>query len=125
MSFTEAVRSCFTQYVGFTGRASRAEFWWFVLFSILVTFVTGFVDAAVFGYGWGDPEPISTVASIALLLPTIAVGARRLHDTGRSGWWQLLWLIPCVGWIPLVIWWCQRSDHLHNEHGYPWVAPAR
>lgn len=108
ITFGDAIKICFNKYADFNGRARRSEFWWFYLF----TFIVGLIP--YLGY----------VASIALLIPSLAVGARRLHDTGRSGWWQLLALIPCIGAIILIIWWCEDSKG-DNEHGpspkYPGV----
>lgn len=97
MDFAQAIKSCLSQYAGFTGRASRSEFWWFFLFQIVVVVVTGFVS-----------QLVSSVVSLALLLPALAVGARRLHDIGRSGWWQLLSLTG-IGFLVLIFWWVQPS----------------
>ncbi len=97
MDFVQAIKSCFSQYAGFTGRAPRSEFWWFALFQVLVLLVTGFVSEIAYG-----------IAALALLLPALAVGARRLHDIGRSGWWQLLSLTG-IGGLVLIYWWVQPS----------------
>ncbi|MES2612591.1 DUF805 domain-containing protein [Acidovorax sp.] len=97
MDFAQAIKSCFSQYAGFTGRASRSEFWWFLLFQVVVVVVTGFVS-----------QLVSSVVSLALLLPALAVGARRLHDIGRSGWWQLL-SFTGIGILVLIYWWVQPS----------------
>lgn len=98
MTFGESIRTCFTQYATFEGRASRSEYWWFILFTFLVSAALNLVS-----------ETVSGVFSIAVLLPSLAVGARRLHDTDRSGWSLLLWLIPIVGWIILIIWMIQEA----------------
>ena len=117
MGFVEAVQSCFRQYVGFTGRARRSEYWWFVLFGFLVSIVTGLLDTML---GTMDDDTkigvIGTIASLALLLPSIAVAIRRLHDTSRTGWWILIGLIPVVGWIILIVFYVQDS-HGDNEYG--------
>ena len=85
MGFAEAVQSCLQQYVGFSGRARRSEYWWFFLFTILVSIVAGVLDSIL---GTMDDETnvgvIGTIASLALLLPSLAVAIRRLHDTSRS-----------------------------------------
>lgn len=116
MSFADAVRSVLSQYATFTGRARRSEFWFFVLFTFLVSLVAGIIDQVLNtdnAYG----GLVSTLASLALLVPSLAVGARRLHDTGRSGWLQLLALIPLIGIIVLIVWWCQDSAAGDNAHG--------
>lgn len=105
MDFVSAVKSCFSKYATFSGRASRSEYWWFYLFSIIVTMAAAIVD-----------EKLSNAVTVVLLLPSIAVGARRLHDVDRSGWWQLLW-ITLIG-IPVVIYWfCKEGSGDENEFG--------
>src|SRR3954452_19908175 len=116
MSFQDAVRTCFQKYVTFSGRARRSEFWYFVLFNVIVGFVAGIIDVIIgtrSSYGTGL---IQSLASLALLLPNLAVGARRLHDTGRSGWWLLIGLIPLVGAIVLLVFFVQDS-HPANQYG--------
>ena len=108
MSFIDAINSCFRQYVGFTGRASRAEFWWFTLFGLLVGLAAGIVDAR---------GTIGALISLVLLLPSIAVGVRRLHDTGRSGWWLLIALVPIAGLVVLIVFFVMRGDPGPNSHG--------
>lgn len=117
MSFADAVRSCLQQYVGFSGRARRSEYWWFFLFNVLVSIVASILDS-VLGTMSDDTNVglIGTIASLALLLPSIAVGIRRLHDTSRSGWWILIGLIPIVGWIILLVFYVQDS-HGDNQYG--------
>jgi uncharacterized membrane protein YhaH (DUF805 family) len=97
MNFGQSITSCFSQYATFSGRASRSEFWWFFLFQILVSVAAGMVS-----------EKLSGLVSLGLLLPALAVGARRLHDIGRSGWWQLL-LITVIGLLVLVFFWAQPA----------------
>lgn len=113
MSFQEAVQACFQRYATFTGRASRSEFWWFALFTLLGQFVTGALDGLLFG----SASIFNTLFSLAVLLPGLAVGARRLHDTGRTGWWLLLMLIPVLGTLVLIYFWIQRSEARQNDHG--------
>lgn len=114
--FAESVKACFTRYATFSGRARRPEFWWFALFSFLANIVVTVVEFAIFGY-YGDFSPLSTLFSLAMIIPSFAVGARRLHDTGRSGWWQLIVLIPLVGWIILIIWLATRGEEGPNAYG--------
>jgi uncharacterized membrane protein YhaH (DUF805 family) len=117
MSFADAVRSCLQQYVGFSGRARRSEYWWFFLFNVLVSIVASILDS-VLGTMSDDTNVglIGSIAGLALLLPSIAVGIRRLHDTSRSGWWILIGLVPIVGWIVLLVFYVQDS-HGDNQHG--------
>ena len=98
MTFGESINICFKKYANFDGRASRSEYWWFFLFTFLVSMATGIIS-----------EALSGLFSLAVLLPSLAVGARRLHDTDRSGWFLLLWFIPVLGWIVLLIWFIQEG----------------
>lgn len=100
VSFGDAIKICFNKFADFEGRGRRSEFWWWYLFTVLVGMVPYI--------GW--------LASIVFIIPSLAAGARRLHDTGRSGWLQLLMLIPCIGSIILIIWWCEDSKG-DNEYG--------
>jgi uncharacterized membrane protein YhaH (DUF805 family) len=118
MTFQDSVRICLSKYADFNGRARRSEFWWFFLFTIIVSFVASILDT-ILGTDYAGSTSgglINSLASLALLLPGLAVGARRLHDTGRSGWWQLLWIVICIGWIFLFVWWAQDSVG-DNQHG--------
>ncbi|MDG4773409.1 DUF805 domain-containing protein [Solwaraspora sp. WMMD792] len=118
MSFTAAVRSVLTQYVGFSGRARRSEYWWFALFSLLVSIVTSILDTAL-GTNFEDSTNgvIGLLVSLALLLPSLAVAVRRLHDTDRSGWWILIGLIPIIGWIVLLVFYVQNGTAGSNRFG--------
>ena len=107
MDFMTAVKTCFGKYVDFNGRAQRSELWWFVLFN----FVVSILLSAVLG------EMLGSLYSLAVFLPSIAVAARRLHDIGRSGWWQLIGLIPLIGLIVLIYWFVQPGQPGSNEHG--------
>lgn len=99
MSFQRAILVCLTKYAQFHGRASRAEFWWFALFIILVTAALTYLH-----------ENLGSIFGIATLLPFLAAGARRLHDSGRSGWWQLFLLVPVAGIILVGILWALPSE---------------
>jgi len=117
MTFQDAVRICLTQkYADFSGRARRSEFWFFVLFSAIVRAVANVLDAILHIGNARTGGPVATVAALALLIPSLAVAVRRLHDTGRSGWWVLLGLIPLVGIIILIVWWAQDS-YADNKYG--------
>ncbi|MFD3262254.1 DUF805 domain-containing protein [Paenibacillus lentus] len=99
-------------YVGFEGRARRTEYWMFVLFNFIASFVLGFIGGFI-----GLDSILAYIYSLAVLLPSLAVGARRLHDTGRSGWMLLLALIPLVGAIILLVFLCQDSQPGDNKYG--------
>lgn len=110
MGFGEAVKTCFSKYVVFQGRARRSEFWWFWLFTLLVSIVAGLIDQAI---GWQvvattdgqtfayNPGWIQSLASLALFLPWISVTVRRLHDRDATGWWWWLNVLCCIG--PLIL----------------------
>jgi len=87
MNMLEAVGSCFRKYFKFSGRARRSEFWYWVLFTIIAGIVFGILDSLFFGWESSDVEPLGSLFSLATLFPGLAVSWRRLHDTGRSGWW--------------------------------------
>ena len=108
--------SVLRRYVEFTGRASRTEFWMFVLISVIVSIVLSIIG----GFA-GDTarSALSSLYSLAVLVPSLALGARRLHDTNRSGWWQLVGLIPVVGWIVLIVFYVMPSDPGDNQYGPP------
>ena len=111
----DAVRVVFSKYVTFSGRAGRPEFWWFTLFWILVSFGLGILDAILFG-GMDNAQPFGGLWSLGVILPSLAVGARRLHDIGRSAWWLLISLVPVIG-VVLIVFFVQRSDPGRNKHG--------
>ncbi|GAB1040654.1 MULTISPECIES: DUF805 domain-containing protein [Shewanella] len=99
------------KYADFTGRARRTEYWMFTLFYIIFSLVVSAIDYAL------GTTVLGLIYSLGLLLPSIAVAARRLHDTDRSGWWQLLALIPIIGWIVLLVFYCQDSEVGDNRFG--------
>ncbi|GAC1372726.1 MAG: DUF805 domain-containing protein [Aquirhabdus sp.] len=99
------------KYALFEGRARREEFWMFTLISIIISIVVGFVARAI-GLNF-----LAAVYSLAILVPSIAVAARRLHDINKSGWWQLVGIIPIIGWIIVIIWYATDSDEGSNQYG--------
>ena len=106
------------KYTVFDGRAGRPEYWYFVLFNIIVSFVLGFVDGVLGTVSSGARVGLlGGIYSLAVLLPSIGVGIRRLHDINRSGWWLLIGLVPLVGWIILIIWAATESDAGPNQYG--------
>ncbi len=113
MNFTQAIKAGFSKYVDFSSRSARSEYWFFTLFTVLVSIATSLVDNIVLS---GMPI-LNGIATLALLLPGIAVGVRRLHDTERSGWWMLLILVPLVGAIVLIVWFATRGTVGQNRFG--------
>jgi uncharacterized membrane protein YhaH (DUF805 family) len=99
MTFQESIKVCFGKYADFTGRASRSEYWWFVLFILLVSMAASVIS-----------PKLSALFTLATLLPSIAAATRRLHDTNRTGWWQLLVLVPLVGFIVLLVFLAQEGQ---------------
>ena len=92
------------KYAVFSGRSRRAEYWYFVLFSTLIGIGVGTLDLFIYGLESDAFVTPSLFISLAMMVPSIAVGARRLHDVDKSGWWMLLWFIFIIGWIPLFVW---------------------
>ena len=118
MNFRIAIIKCFMLYTIFSGRAKRAEFWWFFLFCMIVGLMGSVIDAALgLDASIGGNGVFTTLIQLATFLPSIAVGSRRLHDTNRSGWWQLLWIVVFIGWIPLIIWLASTSKNENNRFG--------
>ena len=118
LTFSDAVRQVLNKYATFRGRARRSEYWWFVLFNYLVVFVAILLDRC-FGLTFADTSygPIYCIAAIVLLLPSLSVTVRRLHDINKSGW-NILWgIIPLIGAILLLVWCCQDSKAEVNQYG--------
>lgn len=112
MNFPTAITTCFSKFATFSGRATRSEFWWFYLFTLLLSwFAQMAVGASVAG-----------VVSLVFILPLWAAGARRLHDIGRTGWWQLI-AFTVIGIIVLIVWYATDSEKAANQYG-EYVAPT-
>ena len=111
MTFEQAVRSCYSNYVTFSGRAARSEYWFFVLFQCVITIFCWVLIP--FGLG----RALLGLFALANFLPAISVTVRRLHDTDRSGWWYWIALVPLVGAILLLIWFCTRGTYGTNRFG--------
>jgi uncharacterized membrane protein YhaH (DUF805 family) len=108
----KAVKTCFNKYVDFSGRAARPEFWWFFLFQIVVMIVARIIGG----------DTLYGLAALALLLPSLAVGARRLHDIGKSAWFLLLGLIPVIGFLILLYFFTQPTGPA-NQYGGVETSP--
>jgi uncharacterized membrane protein YhaH (DUF805 family) len=105
------------KYAVFTGRARRREYWMFTLVNVLISIALGIVDAIIgtdFGAGYGI---LGTIYGLAVVIPSIAVGVRRLHDTGRTGWWILIGLVPCAGFIVLIVFYAMDGQRWDNQYG--------
>ncbi len=120
-----AVRSVISNYATFSGRASRSEFWWWVLACfialLLLSLVDGLIIGPMLGFGPGDKHaghPLSLIFSVVTLLPTIAVGARRLHDIGRTALWLLIAFLPLIGAL-VLLWLTAQPSAEANEWGHP------
>lgn len=129
-NITAAFRNGLSNYTNFSGRASRPEFWWWILSIFLLAIIIGLIDsliiAPLLGLDAGDESrPLSFLLGLALIIPNIAMGVRRLHDTGRSGWWILIGLIPLIGALILIYFYVQPSEEGENDHGVtPGWPPA-
>lgn len=99
-------------YVGFTGRARRKEYWMFFLFNAIISLVLTLLDKLLH-----IGTLLTTLYSLAVLLPSLSVAVRRLHDTGRSGWWLFIALIPIIGAIILLVFMCLDSQPGDNKYG--------
>lgn len=115
MNMIEAVKAVFSKYATFEGRARRSEYWWFVLFNLIVSIILTIL-APGHGGGMGGGL-LSMVWSLATLLPSLAVGARRLHDIDRSGWWLLIGFIPLIGLIVLIVFFAKSGTPGPNRFG--------
>jgi len=105
VSFTEAISDALSKYATFRGRSSRSAYWWFYLFNILILIAALLVDLALSTSG-----VIYGLVGLGLLLPNLAVAARRLHDSGHSAWWLLIGILPLIGAIVLLVFTLQRSE---------------
>ncbi|MDE7409555.1 MAG: DUF805 domain-containing protein [Muribaculaceae bacterium] len=114
VTFKEAVVSAIQQnYCNFSGRASRSEYWWFCLFNFILSTVIGIA----FCWSQDTLNIVSCIVNLALLLPSLGLAVRRLHDIDKSGWWLLIALIPIIGWILLIVWYCKDSQMETNQYG--------
>lgn len=112
------------KYADFEGRARRKEYWMFILFNILISFVIGILGAIIGETGGLITVSLSGLYSLFIFIPSIAVTVRRLHDTNRTGWWILIWFIPVIGWVILFIFMILDSDPNANAYGEnPKLAP--
>ncbi len=134
MTFGEAVKTCFSKATTWQGRAARSEYWYFVLFVVICQIGAMILDSILgtsfkitdpnsgeqisMGYGW-----LYLLTAIAMFLPNLAAMVRRLHDTGRSGWWYWIALVPLIGFIMLLVWFCSRGTVGSNQYGPDPLGP--
>lgn len=111
MDFATAIKTCFSKYVTFSGRASRSEYWYFALFTVILMVIASVIDTAI------GLEVFGLIVALALLLPTFAVAARRLHDRDKSAWWLLLYLLPLIGPVIMLVWFCSKGTDGPNQFG--------
>lgn len=123
MTFSESVATCLAKYATFQGRATRSEYWWWALFTTVIGIAVGFATGLVGGLLGGVFKDMGTVVSglvgLALLIPSLAVLVRRLHDSGRSGWWFWISLVPVIGTIWLLILLVMPTEPATNRYGAP------
>lgn len=120
MNFGQAIATGFGNYVKFSGRACRSEYWYWTLFMMIVGAVSYYVDVNIFEVDFSEEDavgPMQAVTSLILFLPSLGVAIRRLHDIGRSGWWFLIVAVPLVGVIVLILWACKAGDPDANRFG--------
>ena len=109
MNFIDAIKAGFSGYFDFRGRSSRSEYWWFLLFVMVVNLVVSILDTT--------NGLIVILVYLGLLIPMLSVQVRRLHDINRSGWWILISFVPLVGAILLIVWHCSKGTQGDNRFG--------
>ena len=113
VTFEEAVNSALKRnYFNLNGRASRSEYWWWFLFTVIAGAVVGAIGSFI-----GLTRLLGYALSLFLFLPSLGVSVRRLHDIGKSGWWLLLSFIPLIGTVVLVLWFVKNSNMYPNQYG--------
>lgn len=118
MGFKQAVVSGIENYANFRGRALRGEYWWFVLFNLIAVVTTQIVDAFITG------GVLVALVGVGLVIPSISVMVRRLHDTDRSGWWFFISLVPLAGFVVLLVFLASRGTDGPNRFGAPRAVEA-
>lgn len=113
MTFTQAIASGFKNYVNFSGRARRSEFWFWQLFIVLASIVAVVLDSII----QTPNQAFASLFGLANLVPDFAVMVRRMHDTDFRGWWLLLGLVPLIGMVVLIVWWCLEGTRGYNRFG--------
>jgi uncharacterized membrane protein YhaH (DUF805 family) len=115
-TFLGALKDGFSRYVDFKTRSTRSQYWWWFVWSLLIDFAARFADSMM---GAGQTGPLGSLTFLVILIPSIALAIRRLHDIGRTGWWLLLIFVPFVGWIVLIVFYCTKTQEAANQWGLP------
>ena len=118
MDFQTSVKTCFKKYADFSGRALRSEMWFFALFVTLGCLVATIIDIMILGYSIEVNGPMYLIFGVAVIIPSIAVTARRLHDVNRSGWWQLIYF-TIIGILLILVWNITEGEKKKNIYGPP------
>ena len=116
MNIGQAIATCMGKYFTFSGRAKRSEYWWFYLFVTLMGWGASVVGATAFEADGVSGAMFKLIVALVLFIPTVAVGSRRLHDIGKSGWWQLL-ALTVIGIILLIVWWVTDTKQEGDKYG--------
>jgi uncharacterized membrane protein YhaH (DUF805 family) len=124
MEFGQAIKSVFSKYATFAGRAPRSEFWFWILFTTLAGAGAGILDRAVDVVVGYDEAMIAALWGLATIVPFLAVSVRRLHDTDRTGWWLLLFFVPFFGGVVLIVWFCTKGTKSYNRFGPDYFRPG-
>ena len=117
MNFQNAAKTGFRRAFDFKGRSSRSEFWYWVLFSLILSFTTSFVDQLIFGSSFAAVGPLGLILALILFIPNISITFRRLHDINKSAWWLLILCIPFIGIIMFIVWHCSKGTKGPNRFG--------
>ena len=115
LGFNEAIGTCFSKYFDFSGRARGSEYWYFFLFSFILGIVVTILDKNLFGNNWEDYGPLYIITTLGLFIPSISAATRRLHDSGKSGWWQLLYF-TIIGIFLVLYWLIRKGDANKNSY---------
>jgi len=118
LEFKPSIQDALNKYIKFSGKASISQFWWFILFTIIGEILASIANRIIFGSSFGI---LGLFWFLIMLSPILAIGSRRLHDTGRSGWMQLFLILPIIGLIILIIFWCEptKDDSIKRPIGIP------
>ena len=115
MSFIKSIKTCFSKYKTFSGRASRSEYWWFFLFVLIINSIATAFDVLIFNFSFSDYGVTFILFNIIILLPQLSVAVRRLHDINKSGKWYLI-ILTGIGTIFLIYWFTLKSVNENNKY---------